>query len=585
MQNLKNFLLEETSQAIIQLLQEKGIQSHEEFLPPLISQATQAQFGHYQCNSAMQLAKRLKTNPREIANYIVEKLKANSAFSKIEVAGPGFINITFDRAFINNMLNKQVLDDRLGVELKTSAPKVVIDFSSPNVAKELHVGHLRSTIIGDTLARLFEFLGYKVKRLNHVGDFGTQFGMLIHYLKLHEPEIFSGKKQASLSELMQWYRASKVLFDEDPHFKKQAQLSAMQLQQGDKQLIKAWKAICEVSRRAYNDIYSLLDVTIEERGESFYQPYIKEVLSRVRQQDLLTESDGAQCMFFNQFKGMNNELLPLILQKSDGGFNYATTDLTAVWHRAEVEQADRIIYVVDLGQKLHLEMIFEAAKKIGFVQDDHPKLEHVGFGVVLGENGKKLKTRSGETIRLMDLIQEAIARAKTIMEERLEGATEEELEQAAEVLGIDAVKYSDLSCHRQKDYVFSFDRMLRFEGNTAAFLLYSYVRIQSIKKKANLSVEDVLKTSRISITSEAEMDLGVHLLQFSEALHAMDVELLPNRLCDYLFHLAEKFNIFFRDCQVIGHPEQNSRLMLAELTSKVLKKGLNLLGLKTLNRM
>ena len=382
---------------------------------------------------------------------------------------------------------------------------------------------------------------------------------------------------------MNWYKASKTLFDADPDFKKRAQIEVVKLQSGDQEAREMWQKICDISRIGFEEIYQLLGVTIEERGESFYNPMLKEIVDDFMHKGLGSDSEGAKCVFMDGFLGQDNEPLPMIIQKGDGGYNYSTTDLAALKHRIEIEKADRIIYVVDSGQKLHLQMVFSGAKLAKYLDPHKVRLDHVDFGVVLGEDGKKFKTRSGETVRLIDLLKEAISRAKVLLEDRQMG--EEEIERAARVLGINAVKYADLSCHRIKDYQFSFERMLRFEGNTAAFLLYSYVRIQSIKRKIDRPVEEVLKNAAIDLKHPSEISLGLHVRQFGEMLNRVADDLCPHQICDYLFTLAEKFNVFFRDCHVQGDKDENSRLALCELTARVFEKGLHILGLQTLERM
>jgi len=550
-----------------------------------VTQSTNPQFGHYQCNSAMKVAKELKTNPRKIAEEMIEKWKPDGVIEKLEVAGPGFINITLTKEFLSKQLTQVASDPRLGVPPLKKVKKVIVEFSSPNVAKELHVGHLRSTIIGESLARLFEFLGHNVLRLNHIGDWGTQFGMLITYLKEYEPEILSGNKDTDLSSLMNWYRESKKVFDEDPEFKKRAQTQVVSLQGGEKEALAAWEKIREISRRGFQEIYDFLDVTLMERGESYYNEMLPNVIEDYETKGIVEVSDGAKCVFLEGFKAKDGTSLPVILQKSDGGYNYSTTDSAAIYQRVHDEKADRIIYVVDAGQQLHFQMVFAAAAKAGYYDPAKVQLEHVPFGVVLGPDGKKFKTRSGETEKLIDLLKEAVRRARELLKERLQDANENELNQLSEILGVDAVKYADLSCHRVKDYVFSYDRMLNFEGNTAAYLLYSYVRIQGIKRKCNKEINALFATTPIKLEHPTEIALGLQLRQFGETLALMDRDLLPNRLSDYLYDLAEKFHAFFRDCRVEGVPEENSRLVLCELTGRILKQGLYILGLKTMDRM
>jgi len=462
---------------------------------------------------------------------------------------------------------------------------VIVEFSSPNVAKELHVGHIRSTIIGDCIARLFEFLGQDVLRLNHIGDWGTQFGMLITYMKDLHRAVLRGEEPTDLESLMKWYKASKKRFDEEPDFKTRAQREVVLLQSGDKEALHAWKLICDISRKGFQEIYDLMHVRLTERGESFYNPYLKDIVHEFEQKGLVTVSDGAKCVYLEGFKNREGEPLPLMIQKSDGGYNYDTTDLAAIRHRLKVEKADRLIYVVDAGQSLHFQMIFSAAEKVGWLDPSKAKADHVPFGLVLGADGKKFKTRSGETEKLIDLLTEAVDRARALVVERLPTADHREREHLAQVLGIGAVKYADLSSLRTKDYTFSYERMLRFEGNTAVFLLYAYVRINGIKRKTHADMSQVLSQSQIAVHHPSEISLGIHLRRFGEILEMMARDLLPNRLTDYLFELAEKFNAFFRDCRVEGTPEEGSRLVLCELTSRVLKQGLEILGLETVERM
>lgn len=554
-----------------------------EFLQPEVVPSTSIQFGHYQCNNALKLAKELKKNPREVAQMLLSALQQDGEgmIQKMEIAGPGFINFTLAPSFLSSEIEALLRDSHCGVPLPQHPNRIIVEFSSPNVAKELHVGHLRSTIIGDAIARLLEFLGHDVVRLNHIGDWGTQFGMLIAYLKESEPGVLAGEKTASLSQLMGWYRAAKKRFDEDADFKKRAQLQVVRLQGGDEAALEAWDRICEISRQGFKEIYDLLDIEITERGESFYNPFLPSVIDDLKNKGLITISDGAKCVFLEGFLSRDGTPLPMIVQKSDGGYNYDTTDVAAMRHRIEEEKAERIIVVTDSGQCLHFQMLEALCKKAGYLKPG-VHFDHVPFGVVLGPDGKKFKTRSGETEKLIDLITEAIAGAKTIFAGRLPDATLDEIEELGTILGVDAIKYADLSSHRIKDYVFSYERMLRFEGNTAAFLLYAFVRIQGIKRKVG---KPIPKDGKVMLEEESEIALALHLRQFEETLESMERDLLPNRLCEYLYVLAEKFHGFFRDCRVEGSQLEISRLMLCEVTCRILEKGLEILGLKTLPRM
>lgn len=563
---------------------------HPDLLKPDVVQSTNAQFGHYQCNNALKLSKALRKNPRDSAQEILKHLNHNDVqglpmIHKMEIAGPGFINVTLDTNFLSREIDGLLKDRHLGISLPEEKKRIIVEFSSPNIAKELHVGHLRSTIIGDSLARLFEFLGHDVLRLNHIGDWGTQFGMLIAYLQDNEPQVLLGQKKADLSDLMFWYKESKKCFDSDAEFKKRAQKQVVKLQGGDEASLEAWQMICEISRRAFKEIYDLLNVKLQERGESFYNPYLAGVVADLEKKGLVTISDGAKCIFLEGFITRDGTPLPMIIQKSDGGYNYDTTDMAAMRHRIEFEKADRIIIVTDAGQSLHFQMLEKTAEKAGYLDPEKVRFDHVPFGVVLGADGKKFKTRSGETEKLIDLILEAVDQAKSIFKERLPDASDEEINELAQTLGVDAIKYADLSSHRLKDYAFSYERMLKFEGNTAAFLLYSYVRIQSIKRKVGKAIDPLMAYEKVHLEHPSEIALALHLRQFGEVLESMARDLLPNRLCDYLYELADKFNAFFRDCRVEGSDQENSRLLLCEATGRILEKGLNILGLNTVPRM
>ena len=553
-------------------------------LEPDVTHCMQPHLGHYQCNNALKLAKALKKNPREIAAELMGHFESSShsVIEKCEIAGAGFINITLSSSYLAERTQVILRDAHVGVALAAQRQKIIVEFSSPNIAKELHVGHIRSTIIGDTLARLFEFLGHDVLRLNHIGDWGTQFGMLITYMQTHASEVLLEKRKTDLAELLMWYRAAKKCFDEDPQFKKNAQLKVVALQNHDPDTLRVWKMICDISRLAFQEIYDLLDVRLQERGESFYNPYLPQVIHDLENKGLITLSEGAKCVFLEGFHNRDGSPLPMIVQKSDGGYNYDTTDLAAMWHRTQVEKADRIIYVTDAGQSLHFAMLFKVSQLVGYVDPHKVKVDHVPFGVVLGADGKKFKTRSGETEKLSDLLMEAVYQAEAILQERLPELSAEEVARLGRILGIDAVKYADLCCHRLKDYAFSYERMLKFEGNTAAFLLYAYVRIQGIKRKVGREADP---EKPLSLEHPTELNLALHLCQFGETLDQMARDLLPNRLTDYLYSLAEKFHAFFRDCRVEGSPQEASRLQLCAATSRVLEKGINLLGLKILDRM
>jgi arginyl-tRNA synthetase len=412
MNNLIDCLRDKCSDAVLRLCKDR-IPQGSDLLVADVERSTQPQFGHYQCNHALKLSKELKQSPRQIAEQLLSLLdlkteKGEVMISKAELAGPGFINLTVDTGFLSSEIDAILRDSRLGVPPLKRCQRVIVEFSSPNVAKELHVGHLRSTIIGDALARLFEFLGHDVIRLNHVGDWGTQFGMLIAYLQEEEPGVLTGEKQTDLSSLMQWYRASKKRFDADEAFKKRAQAQVVKLQGGDLASLHAWKIICDISFTSYQEIYDLLDIKITKRGESFYNPYLPGLVEDLTRKGLITLSDGAKCLFLEGFMARDGTPLPMIVQKSDGGYNYDTTDMAAMRHRIEEEKADRIVIVTDAGQILHFQMLAKASEKAGYLDPQKVRFDHVPFGVVLGMDGKKFKTRSGETEKLIDLLLEAV---------------------------------------------------------------------------------------------------------------------------------------------------------------------------------
>lgn len=557
---------------------------------PLVVPATNPKFGDYQSNVALPLAKKVKDKPRNIAQKLVDQLDVSQMCYSPEIAGPGFINLTLKSEYLQQQLSQLQTSPRLGVEAAPQTQRVVLDFSSPNIAKEMHVGHLRSTIIGDSIARILEFRKHDVLRLNHVGDWGTQFGMLIAYLREVYPEALTTANALEIGDLVSLYRQAKKRFDEDEAFKEMARQEVVKLQAGAEDSRHAWQLLCEQSRREFQAIYDWLDIKLTERGESFYNPMLPDVVQDLEQQGLIEESEGAKCVFLEGFTNKEGEPLPLIVQKSDGGYNYATTDLAALRYRVQVDKAERIIYVTDAGQANHFAQFFQVAQKAGWLPEG-VEVIHVPFGVVLGEDGKKLKTRSGETVRLRDLLDEAVAKAKQDLENRLveEERTESEefINHVAQVVGISAVKYADLSQNRTSSYVFSYDKMLAMQGNTAPYMLYAYVRVQGISRKGEIDFSQLGTDTPIVLHEDAELGLAKHLLQLTDVITTVEEDLLPNRLCQYLFELSQKFNQFYDQCPVLQAEDQirTSRSILADLTARTLKLGLNLLGIPVLDRM
>jgi len=557
---------------------------------PMLVPASNPKFGDYQSNAPLALAKRLGKAPRAIAEQIIQNLDVSELCQPPTIAGPGFINFALKAEYLQAQLKAMQHGQRLGVAVAKQPQRVVVDFSSPNIAKEMHVGHLRSTIIGDSIARILEFRGHDVLRLNHVGDWGTQFGMLITYLREACPEALTTSDALDLGDLVAFYKRAKQRFDEDEAFREASRQEVVRLQAGAEDSRKAWQLLCDQSRREFQTIYDRLDIHLTERGESFYNPLLAAVIQDLDQLGLLVEDQGAQCVFLEGFTNKEGDPLPLIVQKSDGGYNYATTDLAALRYRIQQDGCDRIIYVTDAGQANHFAQVFQVARRADWIPET-VEIVHVPFGLVQGEDGKKLKTRSGETVRLKDLLDEAVSRARADLDQRLQTEEREENEafktNVAEVVGISAVKYADLSQNRNSNYIFSFDKMLALQGNTAPYMLYAYARIQSISRRGEIDFEQLGAETLILLDDEKELSLGKHLLQLSAILEGVEQDLLPNRLCQYLYELSQKFNQFYEQCEVLKseEPQRTSRLLLCDLTARTLKLGLSLLGISVLERM
>ncbi|PSB55615.1 arginine--tRNA ligase [Chamaesiphon polymorphus] len=560
---------------------------------PLLVLSSNPKFGDYQANMAMGLAKKIGQQPRAIAQSIVDNLDVAAVCEPPQIAGPGFINFTVKPSHLATQLQAMQADSRLGVPVADKPQRVIVDFSSPNIAKEMHVGHLRSTILGDCIARVLEFRGHDVLRLNHVGDWGTQFGMLILYLREAYPQALTTADALDLGDIVVLYQQAKKRFDEDPEFKEAARQEVVKLQAKDPESIKAWKLLCEQSRREFQVIYDRLHVNLAERGESFYNPYLAAVVEDLKVTGLLVESDGAQCVFVPGFTNRDGDPLPLIVQKTDGGYNYATTDLAAIRYRIQTDKAERIIYITDAGQADHFAQVFQVAKSANWIPEN-VEVSHVPFGLVLGEGGKKIKTRDGESVKLKELLDEAVDRFRNDLEARLVTESREEtpefIDNSANVVGISAVKYSDLSQNRTSNYIFSFDKMLALQGNTAPYMMYAYVRPQGISRRGNIDYDSLGDNAPIIFTGELEINLAKHLLQLEPIITEIERDLLPNRLCQYLFELSQKFNQFYDDKKKYPileaeEPLRTSRLILCHLTAKALKLGLDLLGISVLERM
>lgn len=544
---------------------------------PRIQSAAKAGSGDYQANGAMAAAKQLKINPRELAERVVEHVEADDLVEKLEVAGPGFINIHLSESFLSTRTNP----DSLLVEHLAQTQRVVVDYSSPNLAKEMHVGHLRGTIIGDAIARVLERLGQQVIRQNHVGDWGTQFGMLLTHLE----DVGSSSKE--LSDLEEFYRAAKIQFDGDADFAERSRSKVVSLQSGDPAVRVQWQKFIDISLTHCQQTYDRLGVTLkmsDVMAESAYNEELSDIVEKLRTAGVLTESDGALCVFLDEFTGKNEKPLPVIVQKSDGGYLYSSTDLAAVRYRCCQLQADRVLYLVDVRQSLHFQQIFAVARKAGFC-DDTTSLEHHAFGNMLGRDGRPFKTRDGGVVKLHELLDEAESRAMALVKEKNPELDVTEQASIAGIVGIGAVKYADLSKNRTSDYIFDWDQMLSLEGNTAPYLQYAYTRIQSIFRRG--SIDPLQLQGVVTLDSVQERALAVNLARFQEVLEQVARDCLPHFLCTYLFELATTFMRFYEACPILNEADavKLNRLLLCRRTAVTLQEGLSLLGIGTVERM
>lgn len=579
---MKDRIIQLLDQAIA-TLKANGTLPNDLTASPQVDRTKDRSHGDYATNLALMLAKPAQKKPRELAELLIANLPSDTAISRMEIAGPGFINFFQADDLLGRQLSSALADSRLNIVPANPAQTVVVDYSGPNLAKEMHVGHLRSTIIGDAVARTLEFLGHRVVRQNHVGDWGTQFGMLLALF-----EELPGDAGQQLSDLEAFYRDAKKRFDASEDFANRARALVVKLQSGDADCLALWQRFNEVSLSHCFEVYERLGVSLGRehvRGESAYNPMLAEVVAELEQKGLLSESEGARCVFLEQFRNKDGDPLPVIVQKQDGGFLYATSDLAALRYRQKEFGANRMLYFVDQRQALHFQQVFEVARRAGFVNAD-TDLVHMGFGTMNGPDGKPFKTRDGGTVKLIDLLNEAEQRALALVQEKNPQLDQSTLEDIARQVGIGAVKYADLSKSRQSDYIFNFDQMLSFEGNTAPYLMYAWTRIASIFRKAELD-GDALQGA-IDPQTEQEIALGNHLVQFAEVLQQVVDKGLPHMLCSYLYELAGLFSSFYENCPVLNAEDaavRQSRLCLAALTARTLKQGLSLLGINTLERM
>ncbi|AZT72143.1 arginine--tRNA ligase [Salmonella enterica] len=576
--NIQALLSEKVSQAMIAA----GAPADCE---PQVRQSAKVQFGDYQANGMMAVAKKLGMAPRQLAEQVLTHLDLSGIASKVEIAGPGFINIFLEPAFLAEQVQQALASDRLGVSQPTRQT-IVVDYSAPNVAKEMHVGHLRSTIIGDAAVRTLEFLGHHVIRANHVGDWGTQFGMLIAWLEKQQQE---NAGDMALADLEGFYRDAKKHYDEDEAFAERARNYVVKLQSGDAYFREMWRKLVDITMTQNQITYDRLNVTLtrdDVMGESLYNPMLPGIVADLKAKGLAVESEGATVVFLDEFKNKEGDPMGVIIQKKDGGYLYTTTDIACAKYRYETLHADRVLYYIDSRQHQHLMQAWTIVRKAGYVPDSVP-LEHHMFGMMLGKDGKPFKTRAGGTVKLADLLDEALERARRLVAEKNPDMPADELEKLANAVGIGAVKYADLSKNRTTDYIFDWDNMLAFEGNTAPYMQYAYTRVLSVFRKAGID-EQALASAPVIISEDREAQLAARLLQFEETLTVVAREGTPHVMCAYLYDVAGLFSGFYEHCPILSAENdavRNSRLKLAQLTAKTLKLGLDTLGIETVERM
>ncbi|EFS3276845.1 arginine--tRNA ligase [Salmonella enterica] len=576
--NIQTLLSEKVSQAMIAA----GAPADCE---PQVRQSAKVQFGDYQANGMMAVAKKLGMAPRQLAEQVLTHLDLSGIASKVEIAGPGFINIFLEPAFLAEQVQQALASDRLGVSQPTRQT-IVVDYSAPNVAKEMHVGHLRSTIIGDAAVRTLEFLGHHVIRANHVGDWGTQFGMLIAWLEKQQQE---NAGDMALADLEGFYRDAKKHYDEDEAFAERARNYVVKLQSGDAYFREMWRKLVDITMTQNQITYDRLNVTLtrdDVMGESLYNPMLPGIVADLKAKGLAVESEGATVVFLDEFKNKEGDPMGVIIQKKDGGYLYTTTDIACAKYRYETLHADRVLYYIDSRQHQHLMQAWTIVRKAGYVPDSVP-LEHHMFGMMLGKDGKPFKTRAGGTVKLADLLDEALERARRLVAEKNPDMSADELEKLANAVGIGAVKYADLSKNRTTDYIFDWDNMLAFEGNTAPYMQYAYTRVLSVFRKADID-EQALASAPVIISEDREAQLAARLLQFEETLTVVAREGTPHVMCAYLYDVAGLFSGFYEHCPILSAENdavRNSRLKLAQLTAKTLKLGLDTLGIETVERM
>ena len=556
-----------------------------EFSKINISNTNDSKWGDYQTNVAMIYFKKVKDqlslkNPKEFGNYLIEKIKKsnNDNISNIEIAGPGFINITLSDNYLIKFIDKIIESNQPQFNIP-KPKKIIVDYSSPNVAKEMHVGHLRSTIIGDVIGNFYDLLENEVIRINHIGDWGTQFGMLIAFIKHNQINL--DESELNITDLHKWYKESKQYFDSDSSFNKKAHQDVVSLQKGNEEHLKIWKKICKISESSYQEVYRRLNISpnLKIYGESFYNKYLEDLVEDLDNKNLLKDDNGAKLLF------VDKKNPPLIVKKSDGGFGYDATDLAALKYRIKELKADKIIYVTDSGQNLHFKLLFKAAKLAGWINDQD--LNHVSFGVVLGEDGKRIKSRSGESIKLTDLLDEAkniyIENNQKRKEDNTCRINSKSLENISKLIGWNAVKYADLKHNRNNDYQFDYQKMLDTKGDTLVYQLYSWVRLKNLFRKTEFDINQIkefnIVFSKIDFEYKTERNLILHLTQFDEIIKKVSDTLLPNYLCEYIYQMSIKINEFWRDCKVLNNENEKSRLKICLASKITMKRCFDLLSI------
>ncbi|MFI7317631.1 arginine--tRNA ligase [Streptomyces venezuelae] len=556
---------------------------------PLLRRSDRADF---QANGILALAKKAKANPRELAAQVVERITHGELLADVEVSGPGFLNVTVtDKAITETLAARAADGDRLGVPLNPHAGTTVIDYAQPNVAKEMHVGHLRSAVIGDALRHMLDFTGEKTIGRHHIGDWGTQFGMLIQYLIENPGELAPADEvdgEQAMSNLNRIYKASRAVFDADEDFKERARKRVVALQSGDKETLELWQRFVDESKVYFYSVFEKLDMEVRDDeivGESAYNDMMPETARLLEESGVAVRSEGALVVFFDEIRGKDDQPVPLIVQKADGGFGYAASDLSAIRDRVLGLNASTLLYVVDVRQSLHFKMVFEAARRMGWLNDD-VTAHNMGYGTVLGADGKPFKTREGETVRLRDLLDEAVQRAAEVVREKARDLTEEEIQERAFQVGIGAVKYADLSTSANRDYKFDLDQMVSLNGDTSVYLQYAYARIKSILRKAGDSARPAAHPELE--LAPAERALGLHLDAFGDTVAEAAAEYAPHKLAAYLYQLASLYTSFYDKCPVLkaDTPAQvENRLFLCDITARTLHQGMALLGIRTPERL